>query len=56
MLIMFEKRKTTLQQPNITRSFVTIPMDFIKKLRWIKGEKLTVELEKEQIIISKRNE
>jgi len=51
---MFNKRKTALQQSNITRSFVTIPCDFIKKLRWVKGEELFVELKKDEIIISKR--
>ena len=51
---MFNKRKTTLQQPSITRSFVTIPSDFIKKLRWIKREELFVELKDGNIIISKR--
>lgn len=54
MLAMFDKRKTTLQQPSITQSFVTIPTDFIKKLRWIKGETLFIELKEESIIISKR--
>ncbi len=51
---MFNKRKTTLQQPNITRSFVTIPCDFIKKVKWTKGEELSIELKKEEIRISKR--
>jgi len=51
---MFEKRKTTLQQSQLTRSFVTIPTDFIKKLRWIKGQELYIELKGDNIIITKR--
>jgi len=35
---MFEKRKTTLQQPEITRSFVTIPTDFIKNSCGLKNK------------------
>ena len=51
---MFEKRRTTLQQPETARSFVTIPKDFIKKLRWIKGQELYIELKGNKIIITKR--
>lgn len=51
---MFEKRKTTLQQPELTRSFVTVPSDFVKKLRWIKGQEIYIELKGENIIITKR--
>ena len=51
---MFEKRKTTLQQPELTRSFVTVPSDFVKMLRWIKGQELYIELKGDSIIITKR--
>jgi len=51
---MSNKRKTTLQQPEITRSFVTIPKDFIKKLRWIKGQELHIGLKGNKIIITER--
>jgi len=51
---MFEKRKTTLQQPEIIRSFVTLPKDFVKKLRWIKGQELYIGLKYSNIIITQR--
>lgn len=53
MLDMNERRNTTLQQPSITRSFVNIPANFIKKLHWTKGECIVIELKEDKIIIFK---
>lgn len=48
---MEEKTKIKLQQPAHTRFFITIPMRFIKRLRWVKGEELNIEMKKDKIII-----
>ena len=48
---MFDKRSTKLQQTEYSRSFVTIPSNFIKKLKWVKGQELIIELVEDEIII-----
>lgn len=49
-----QKRTAKLQQPDYTRFFVTIPLDFIRKLRWLKGEELDIQLEDDRLIIKKK--
>ena len=43
-----------LQQPSFTRYFVTLPFNFIKELKWIKGQELIVEMEKDKLLIKKK--
>lgn len=47
-------RTMRLQQPDFTRYFVTIPFNFIKELKWIKGQELIVKIQKDKIIIRKK--
>ena len=49
-------RTMRLQQPDFTRYFVTIPFNFIKELKWIKGQELMVKMQKNKIIIEKKGD